>query len=90
MCPYDLFHKFRTWKVNIMENASSKKSVRQLFLRIGCDDHDRSVLRLHGALRLMNIKLHLIPTDRLREELPFVGVVVKKDEDLETLKHRVD
>ncbi|MCM1039776.1 MAG: MoxR family ATPase [Roseburia sp.] len=31
-----------------------------------------------------------IPTDRLREELPFVGVVVKKDEDLETLKHRAD
>lgn len=31
-----------------------------------------------------------IPTDRLREELPFVGVVVKKDEDLETLKHRTD
>lgn len=31
-----------------------------------------------------------IPTDRLREELPFIGVVVKKDEDLETLKHRVD
>lgn len=31
-----------------------------------------------------------IPTDRLREELPFVGVVVKKDEDLEILKHRVD
>ena len=31
-----------------------------------------------------------IPTDRLREELPFVGVVGKKDEDLETLKHRVD
>ena len=31
-----------------------------------------------------------IPTDRLREELPFIGVVVKKDEDLETLKHRMD
>lgn len=31
-----------------------------------------------------------IPTDKLKEELPFVGVVVKKDEDLETLKHRVD
>lgn len=31
-----------------------------------------------------------IPTDRLREELPFIGVVVKKDEDLETLKHRTD
>lgn len=31
-----------------------------------------------------------IPTDRLKEELPFVGVVVKKDEDLETLKHRTD
>ncbi len=31
-----------------------------------------------------------IPTDRLREELPFIGVVVKKDEDLETIRHRVD
>ena len=31
-----------------------------------------------------------IPTDRLREELPFVGVVVKKDEDLETIKNRID
>ena len=28
-----------------------------------------------------------IPTDRLREELPFLGVIVKKDEDLETVKH---
>ena len=28
-----------------------------------------------------------ISTDRLKEELPFIGVVVKKDEDLETLKH---
>lgn len=31
-----------------------------------------------------------ISTDRLREELPFIGVVVKKDEDLETLRHRTD
>ncbi|MCH5256550.1 MAG: MoxR family ATPase [Lachnospiraceae bacterium] len=31
-----------------------------------------------------------IPTDKLREELPFIGVVVKKDEDLETIRHRVD
>ncbi len=31
-----------------------------------------------------------IATDRLREELPFIGVVVKKDEDLETLRHRTD
>lgn len=31
-----------------------------------------------------------IPTDRLKEELPFIGVVVKKDEDLETIRHRVD
>ena len=29
-----------------------------------------------------------IPTDRLREELPFIGVVVKKDEDLETVKDK--
>ena len=31
-----------------------------------------------------------IPTERLKEELPFIGVVVKKDEDLETIRHRVD
>lgn len=31
-----------------------------------------------------------IPTDKLREELPFIGVVVKKDEDLETIRHRAD
>ncbi len=29
-----------------------------------------------------------IPTDKLRAELPFIGVVVKKDEDLETVKNR--
>ena len=28
-----------------------------------------------------------IPADQIREKLPFVGVVVKKDEDLETIKH---
>ena len=30
-----------------------------------------------------------IPADKIREELPFVGVVVKKDEDMETVKHYV-
>lgn len=30
-----------------------------------------------------------IPAEKIREELPFVGVVVKKDEDLETVKHYV-
>ncbi len=28
-----------------------------------------------------------IPADQIREKLPFVGVVVKKDEDLETIQH---
>ena len=30
-----------------------------------------------------------ISTDKLKETLPFVGVIVKKDEDLETVKHYV-
>jgi MoxR-like ATPase len=30
-----------------------------------------------------------IDPNTLREKLPFVGVVVKKDEDLETVKHYV-
>ena len=29
-----------------------------------------------------------IPTDKLRTNLPFIGVVVKKDEDLETVRNR--
>ena len=28
-----------------------------------------------------------IPADRIKKALPFVGVVVKKDEDLELVKH---
>ena len=31
-----------------------------------------------------------IPTDRLQKELPFIGVVVKKDEDLETVRNKTD
>ncbi|MCI8323369.1 MAG: MoxR family ATPase [Lachnospiraceae bacterium] len=31
-----------------------------------------------------------IPTDTLRKELPFIGVVVKKDEDLETVRNKTD
>ena len=31
-----------------------------------------------------------ISTDRLRQELPFIGVVVKKDEDLETVRNKRD
>ena len=28
-----------------------------------------------------------IPADKIKAELPFIGVVVKKDEDLELVKH---
>lgn len=31
-----------------------------------------------------------IPADKIRSELPFVGVIVKKDEDLEGLKQRIN
>lgn len=31
-----------------------------------------------------------IPADRIRAELPFVGVIVKKDEDLEIVRQRLD
>ena len=43
-----------------MENTSPEERIRQLLLRIGCDDHNRAVFRLYGALCLMDIKLHLI------------------------------
>lgn len=35
------------------------------------------------------LQMNGIEPDRIRKELPFVGVVVKKDEDLETVKHYV-
>lgn len=35
------------------------------------------------------LQLNGIEPERIRAELPFVGVVVKKDEDLETVKHYV-
>ena len=31
-----------------------------------------------------------IPADRIKSELPFVGVIVKKDEDLEGLAQRIN
>ena len=30
-----------------------------------------------------------IPVEKIKKELPFIGVVVKKDEDLETVKQRM-
>lgn len=35
------------------------------------------------------LQLGGIPFEEIKKNLPFVGVVVKKDEDLETVKHRV-
>ncbi len=36
------------------------------------------------------LQLGGIPADTIRRALPFIGVVVKKDEDMELVKHRVD
>lgn len=30
-----------------------------------------------------------IPADKIKEELPFIGVIIKKDEDLEIVKHKL-
>ncbi|MCR5251375.1 MAG: MoxR family ATPase [Lachnospiraceae bacterium] len=35
------------------------------------------------------LQMNGIPAETLREKLPFLGVIVKKDEDLETVKHYV-
>lgn len=38
----------------------------------------------------VNALMHAgIPVDKLKETLPFIGVIVKKDEDLETVRHYV-
>ena len=60
MGAHNLFHQLFIRKVNVMENASSKKRVRQLLLRVGGDDHDGALFGLHRALGLVDIKLHLI------------------------------
>ena len=30
-----------------------------------------------------------IPAEKIQKELPFIGVIIKKDEDLETVKHKL-
>ena len=35
------------------------------------------------------LQLGGIPVETIKKNLPFIGVVVKKDEDLEAVKHRV-
>lgn len=35
------------------------------------------------------LQMNGIPADTLKKELPFLGVVIKKDEDLETVRHYV-
>ena len=35
------------------------------------------------------LQINGISPDKLKEELPFLGVVVKKDEDLDAVKHNV-
>lgn len=36
------------------------------------------------------LQLGGIPTEKIKSALPFIGVVVKKDEDLELVRHKVD
>lgn len=36
------------------------------------------------------LQLGGIPTEKIKSELPFIGVVVKKDEDLETVRHNAN
>lgn len=35
------------------------------------------------------LQLGGIPTEKIKRELPFIGVIVKKDEDLETVRHKM-
>lgn len=35
------------------------------------------------------LQLGGIPTEKIKKELPFIGVIVKKDEDLETVRHKM-
>ena len=35
------------------------------------------------------LQLGGIPADEIRKKLPFVGVIVKKDEDLDTVKQKL-
>ena len=35
------------------------------------------------------LQLGGIPTEKIRKALPFIGVIVKKDEDLETVRHKM-
>ncbi len=60
MGAHDLLHQRLIREINIMKDTSAQESIRQLLLRIGSNDNDGPVLRLHRSLRLMNVEFHLI------------------------------
>jgi hypothetical protein len=56
----DLAHGLGFWKLDVMEEASAQKSVRQFFLVVGRDEHQWPILRFDELSRLIALKLHAV------------------------------
>ena len=69
MYVYDLFHLLCIREFNVVEDTSAQECIRQFLFGIGCDDHDRSVLRLDRFFGFVDIKFHLVqfPQQVIRE-----------------------
>ena len=61
----DLLHRFLVGEGDEVEEAAAQEGVRQLFLVIGRDDHDRTLFGLDRLAGLVDIELH--PVELLQE-----------------------
>ena len=56
----NLLHLRLVRKLNIVKDTAAEKGVRQLFFRIGGNDHDGALSGPNGFLCLRNIEFHLV------------------------------
>ena len=53
-------HRFAVGELDIVEETTAKERVGQFLFIVGGNDHDRSLYRANGFVRLVNVELHPI------------------------------
>ena len=72
-----------------MEDTAAQERIRQLLLRIGGNNHNRTVLRFDSLSRLWNVKFHLVkfPEQVVRKfQIRFIDLIDQKNRLLFLLK----
>src|SRR5215472_15332130 len=78
----DPLHRLTVRKSNVMEETAAQKSIGQLFLVVGSDDHDRTMSGLDRAARLIDVEFHPVELEQeivRKFDVGLVDLVDKKD-----------